>query len=170
MNGRELTAEDVIYTLDRFGSEKGNANRAMLAALDQVEALDKYTVKFTLKESYAWFLDGLEPDGARYRAQGGCREDGGPEEARAAIGTGPWMLDSYRPNVGMTLVRNPTYFLPGLPNIDRIEVMIDEDNASRIAAFMTGKYDLGFEFSGTINASTGCRQGHAEAAVDGRHP
>ncbi len=69
----------------------------------------------------------------------------------SVVGTGPWMLESYKPNVGMTLVRHPHYFLPGLPYIDRIEITIDEDNASRMAAFLTGKYDLGWEASGTIN-------------------
>ena len=57
VNGRELTADDVKYTFDRFVNEKGNANRAMMAALDKVEVVDKYTVKFTLKEPYVWFLD-----------------------------------------------------------------------------------------------------------------
>ena len=33
--------------------------------------------------------------------------------AESVIGTGPWMLDCYRPNQGMTLVRNPAYFVPG---------------------------------------------------------
>jgi peptide/nickel transport system substrate-binding protein len=61
------------------------------------------------------------------------------------------MLDSYRPNVGFTLVRNPGYFLAGLPYIERIEVAIDEDNASRMAAFLGGKYDLGWEYQGVIN-------------------
>jgi peptide/nickel transport system substrate-binding protein len=61
------------------------------------------------------------------------------------------MLDSYRPNVGLTLVRNPHYFIPGLPHIDRVEIVVDEDNASRMAAFLGGKYDLGWEFPGTIN-------------------
>src|SRR4030095_12203604 len=35
--------------------------------------------------------------------------------------------------------------------IDRVEMVVDEDNASRIAAFLAGKYDLGWEFPGTIN-------------------
>src|SRR4029450_9264055 len=69
----------------------------------------------------------------------------------ATIGTGPWMLDSYRPNVGFTFVRNPSYFLSGLPHIERVEVFVDEDNASRMAAFLSGKYDLGWEFMGIIN-------------------
>src|SRR5512145_3307639 len=47
VNGRELTAEDVKYTFDRFLSEKGNANRPMMAALDKVEIVDKHTIKMT---------------------------------------------------------------------------------------------------------------------------
>jgi peptide/nickel transport system substrate-binding protein len=43
--------------------------------------------------------------------------------------------------------------VPGLPYIDRVEMFVDEDNASRLAAFLTGKYDLGWEFPGTINRS-----------------
>jgi len=153
VNGRELDAEDVVYTLDRFRTVKGNANAYMLAALDRVEALDKYTVKFILKESYAWFLDILANPMAVCIVAKECVEKMGGDlkKPEATVGTGPWMLDSYRPNVGMTLVRNPTYFVPGLPNIDRIEILVDEDKASRIAAFLTGKYDLGTEFPGTID-------------------
>jgi peptide/nickel transport system substrate-binding protein len=69
----------------------------------------------------------------------------------ATVGTGPWMLDSYRPNTGMTLSRNPHYFLPGLPYADRVELVVDEDQASRMAAFLGSKYDLGPEFMGVIN-------------------
>src|ERR1700687_3349481 len=60
------------------------------------------------------------------------------------------MLDTYRPNVGVTYVRNLNYFLSGLPYIDRVEVNVDEDNASRMAAFIAGKYDIGWEHPGTI--------------------
>jgi peptide/nickel transport system substrate-binding protein len=48
-------------------------------------------------------------------------------------------------------VRHPGYFVPGLPYIDRVELLVDEDNASRMAAFLAGRYDLGWEFPGTIN-------------------
>jgi extracellular solute-binding protein (family 5) len=30
----------------------------------------------------------------------------------AVIGTGPWMLERYEPNVRLTFVRNPNYFAP----------------------------------------------------------
>ena len=59
VNGRELTADDVVYSMERFRTVKGNANAYMLASVDKVEALDKYTVRFTLKEPFVWFLDVL---------------------------------------------------------------------------------------------------------------
>ena len=152
VNGREMTAEDVRYTMERFLTVKGNANAYMLKSVDKVEAVDKYTVKFTLKEPFAWFLDVMaNPIATGIVAKEAIEKYGDHKKAEAVIGTGPYMLDSYRPNQGITLVRNPNYFVPGLPYIDKIEMTVDEDNASRTASFLAGKYDLGWEFPGTIN-------------------
>ena len=152
VNGRELTADDVKYSLERFMTVKGNANAYMLKSVDKVEAVDKYTVKVTLKEPFVWFLDMLaSPMAVAIVAREVVEKFGDLRKAESVIGTGPWMLDSYRPNQGATLVRNPSYFVSGLPYIDRIEVTVDEDNASRIAAFLSGKYDLGTENPGIIN-------------------
>jgi peptide/nickel transport system substrate-binding protein len=151
-NGRELTAEDVRYSLERFMTVKGNSNAYMLKSVDKVEAVDKYTVKITTKEPFAWLLDMLaSPMAVAIVAKEAVDKFGDLKKAEAVIGTGPFMLDSYRPNQGYTLVRNPAYFLPGQPYIDRVEVTVDEDNASRIAAFLSGKYDLGWENPGIIN-------------------
>src|SRR6266568_9577045 len=49
-NSREFVADDVVYTVNRFLTTKGHANAHMLKAVDKAEAVDKYTVKFTLKE------------------------------------------------------------------------------------------------------------------------
>src|SRR5205807_8173842 len=57
VNGRELTADDVVFSVNHFLTVKGNANAYMLRSVDKVEATDKYTVKFTLREPFAWFLD-----------------------------------------------------------------------------------------------------------------
>ena len=152
VNGRELTSEDVLYSIERFRTLKGNANAYMLSSVDKVEALDKYTVKITLKEPYVWLLDMLANSHAVPIIAKECVEKFGDlKRPEATVGSGPWMLDSYRPNIGMTFVRNPAYFVPGLPYIDRIEVFVDEDNASRMAAFLSSKYDLGWEFMGIIN-------------------
>ncbi|PYN86448.1 MAG: hypothetical protein DMD87_18625 [Candidatus Rokuibacteriota bacterium] len=152
VNGRELTADDVVFSVNHFLTVQGNANAYMLKSVDKVEALDKYTVKFTLKESFVWFLDMLaNPHAVAIVAREVVDKHGDLKKWESVVGTGPWMLDSYRPNVGLAYVRNPNYFQSGLPYIDRIEATVDEDNASRMAAFLSGKYDLGWEFPGTIN-------------------
>ncbi len=74
------------------------------------------------------------------------------KKPEAIVGTGPVDARQLPPQRrACTLVRNPSYFVAGLPYIDRVEVVVDEDNASRMAAFIAGKYDLGWEFPGTIN-------------------
>ena len=57
VHGRELTAEDVKYTYDRAMTVAGNPNRSAVDEVERVEAVDRYTVKFTTKGPYAWFLD-----------------------------------------------------------------------------------------------------------------
>jgi len=59
VNARELTSEDARYSVERFLSTTGNANAQMLRSVEKVETPDKYTVRFTLKEPFAWFLDVL---------------------------------------------------------------------------------------------------------------
>ena len=154
VNGRELTAEDVRYTVERFLTVKGNPSAYMLKPVERVEVVDRYTVKFALREPFAWFLDMLaSPMFAAIVAKECVDTFGDLKKAESVAGTGPWMLDGHRPNQGLTFVRHPGYFLPGLPLIDRIEVVVDEDNASRMAAFLAGKYDLGWEFPGAIPRS-----------------
>jgi peptide/nickel transport system substrate-binding protein len=145
VNGRELTADDVRYSLERFMTVKGNSNAYMLKSVDRVETPDKHTVKITLREPFAWFLDMLAtPVAIPIVAREAVEKFGDLKKPEAVIGTGPWTLENFRPNTGFTLVRHPQYFVSGLPLIERIEATVDEDNASRIAAFLSGKYDVGY--------------------------
>src|SRR4030095_1879953 len=59
VNGGELTAEDVRYTVERFLTVKGNPTSYMLNSVDRVEAVDRYTVKLVMKEPFSWLLDVL---------------------------------------------------------------------------------------------------------------
>jgi peptide/nickel transport system substrate-binding protein len=146
VNGRELTAEDVVYSLDRFRTLAGNPQSYLLSMVDRVEAIDRHTVKVTLKEPFVWFPDVVaNPMTGAIVARECVDRFGDLKKWEATVGTGPWMLDSYRPNIGMTLVRHPHYFQAGLPHVDRVELIVDEDQASRMAAFLGKKYDLGPE-------------------------
>ena len=80
--------------------------------------------RFTLKEPFAWFLDMIaNPMAVRHHRQGVRREVRRSQEAGGGDRHRP--LDARQPTgptSALTLVRNPHYFLPGLPYIDRVEM------------------------------------------------
>jgi peptide/nickel transport system substrate-binding protein len=57
VNGRELVADDVKYSLERFMAKSGFNTR--FEPVTAIDVVDKYTVKITLKEPYAPFLNHL---------------------------------------------------------------------------------------------------------------
>ena len=150
VNGRELTADDVKYTYERFLTIKGNGNRPVLEYVDRIDVLDKYTVKFTLKEPNAWFLDLLASTSTWIVAKECVEKFGDLRKAESVVGTGPWMLERWEPNVKLVYVRNPHYFVPGLPYADGIEASIDPDPSSRLAAWLAGKVDFGPEYQQVV--------------------
>src|SRR4029453_4290318 len=54
VNGRELVAEGGNVSFDRFLAVPGNPERQLLEAVDRVEVVARYTVKFLLKEPFVW--------------------------------------------------------------------------------------------------------------------
>jgi peptide/nickel transport system substrate-binding protein len=146
VNGRELTADDVKYTYDRFLQLKGNPNRAMLGHVEKIDVLDRYTVKFTLNEPFGWFLDYLANTVMWIVPREAVEQFGDLRRAEACIGTGPWMLERYEPNTRLIFARNKDYFVPGLPYVDGVEAMVDEDPSSRLASWLAGKYDFAPEY------------------------
>jgi peptide/nickel transport system substrate-binding protein len=153
VDGRELTAEDVKYTYDRFLTMKGNGNRATLHMVDKVEAPDKYTVKFTLKEPNAWFVDRLASPSTWIIAKECVEKYGDLKKWESVVGTGPWMLERYESPTRVSFARNPNYFQSGLPYVDAVQLLIDPDPASAFAAFLDGKYDFGPEYGMVIRRS-----------------
>jgi len=150
VNGRELTAEDVKYTYERFLTIKGNGNKPVLEMVDKIEALDRHTVKFTLSEPFAWFLDALAATSTWIVAREAVEKFGDLKKPEAVIGTGPWMLERYDPNVKAVFVRHPNYFVQGLPYVDGVEVTIDRDPTSRFAGWLAGRYDFGPEYQQVV--------------------
>ncbi|MET0851758.1 MAG: ABC transporter substrate-binding protein [Candidatus Rokuibacteriota bacterium] len=148
VNGRELTADDVVYTFQRALTVKGNPNRAALEEIDKVEAVDRYTVRFTMKEPFAWFLDSAAL--LYILPREAADKDGMYKKPETVIGTGAWMLERYEPNVRLSFVRNPSFYRSGLPYVDGVDVRIDTDPASKLAAWLSGQYDFAPEIQMTL--------------------
>jgi peptide/nickel transport system substrate-binding protein len=144
LNGRELIANDVKFTFDRFLSEPGNADRHMLASVDHIEAVDRYTVKFVLKEPYVWLINVLaNPRSMWIIAPEVVQQFGDLKRPESVIGTGPFLLDRYEPNVKTVFKRNPDYFLTGQPYVDGVEWLVLEDESTGLAMYRTGQIDAG---------------------------
>src|SRR5438067_2221441 len=57
VNGREVVAEDVKYSLERFMAKSGFATR--FEPVSSIDVIDRHTVRVTLKDPYAPFLNQL---------------------------------------------------------------------------------------------------------------
>src|SRR5215475_2181491 len=144
VNGRELVAEDVKFTFDRFLTEQGNPERQLLESVDRVEVMDRYTVKFLLHEPFVWLLNILASAICMWIIAPEVAEKYGDlKKVETAIGTGPFVLERYEPNVKIVFRRNPAYFRPGLPYVDGVEWLILDDESTALAMYRTGQLDAG---------------------------
>ncbi|MCZ7536505.1 MAG: ABC transporter substrate-binding protein [Acidimicrobiia bacterium] len=57
------------------------------------------------------------------------------------IGTGPFMLDDWRQNDHLTVVKNPDYWKPGLPYLDEIEYRPMPDATQMVNSIQSGEID-----------------------------
>ena len=60
------------------------------------------------------------------------------------IGTGPFKFVEFKPNVSITLARNPDYWKPERPYLDGIEWTVVKDVSTRLLSFIAGQADVYF--------------------------
>lgn len=141
VNGRPLEAEDVTATFVR-AIDPANPNRGALDMIDpaQIQAPDKSTVVFKLKYPYAPFRKLLA---SPVFSQIFPREAlaGSYEPTKVAIGSGPFTLESYTPDVAATYKKNPDYFVKGRPYVDAMKMAIIPDPTQQLAQFSAGNLD-----------------------------
>src|SRR5688572_29404540 len=120
-------------------SEKGNTDRYLLEALERVEVLDRYSVKFILNKSYIWFVDVLAiPRSMWIIAPEVVQQFGDLKKPESAIGTGPFLLERYEPNVKTVFKRNPDYFIKDQPYVNGVEWLVLEDESTGRAMALVG--------------------------------
>jgi peptide/nickel transport system substrate-binding protein len=136
-NGTEMTAKDVVYSFQKTMDAKISAYAAQWTMVDKVEAVDDYTVKFTLKEAFSPFLDTLAMPNMFVTPEGTIEKT--PFEF---IGTGPFMLKQYVPGQTAELVKNPDYWEKGIPYLDGISMSFLTDDAARVANLQSGAVDF----------------------------
>lgn len=141
VNGREVVADDVKFSLERFMAKSGFKDR--FEPVQAIDVVDKHTVRITLKEPYAPFLNHLASPSfcailAR-EAEDRFKDFNHPD---AVIGTGPFVLKSYEKGVRAVFERNPDYFMKGMPYLDGAVIEITPDAAARVSLLRAGKAEL----------------------------
>jgi len=150
LNGRELVAADVKYTWDR--AVKKSAFAKLLGSIEAVETPDTHTVRVRIADAYAPFLHNLaEPWNAILPHE---VEDklGDFKASESLVGCGPFVLERYEPGVKAVFARNPDYYEPGRPYLDRVEWLFLKDRGTQLSLFRAGQVDLPY-YDGRIPRS-----------------
>lgn len=138
VGGREFTSDDVLCTMDRIRELPGH-QASQLDGVTDISAPDAHTVTFQLDRPYAEFDTTMANHFMWILPCEGTR--GQFDLATQAIGTGPFILQSWNRDRERILVANPDYYVPEEPYVQRMEVSIVADQAAALAAFRTGASD-----------------------------
>jgi len=137
----EFTADDAVYSIKRASNKATSSYSNDFNAVDKVEALDKYTVKITLKNPVAGFLGYVANVNGGNQICKKAAEEMGENFAKKPIGTGPFMFAEYQPQQFVKLVANKQYFR-GAPVIEDITYRYIPADSSRDLAFQSGELDM----------------------------
>jgi peptide/nickel transport system substrate-binding protein len=139
VDGREMTAEDVVYSLERARSpEPSFVHAGDLANVERIEAPDAQTVRITTRTPDAVLLTTLAGVQFFVLAREAVEQYGDLKSVEATIGTGAFIVESFAPDAGAKLVRNPEYWREGLPYVDELQQLDIGDEWSQ---FLGGKVD-----------------------------
>lgn len=155
MNGRELTADDVVWSQKRLISSPSSSTSLSQPALAKTATIEKTGPwEVTLKTpqdpmaGWHWIAFGGNT-GVQYPREV-VEKYGSTSDWRNVVGTGPYILKDFVSGSVATLVRNPNYWGKDpagagkgnhLPYVDTIKYLIVPDLSTRLASMRTGKAD-----------------------------
>jgi peptide/nickel transport system substrate-binding protein len=135
-NGREFTADDVVYNVERAMDKSiGHSAYALTVTMKGARALDKYTAVIEYKQPTAYLFDTLCFIGM-------VAKEAVPDIKRRGVGTGPFKLDRWIPGDHARFVRNEAYWEPGLPYADEFTVRSFRDLPSMLVNLEAGQLDI----------------------------
>lgn len=136
-NGKTMTAEDVIASLNHHRGETKSAAKGIMEAVKDIRADGKYTVIVDLNEGNADFPYIVTAYNLTIFPAGTKGKD-----FDLGIGTGPFKLKVFNPGVRFFSERNPNYFREGRPYFDEYELITINDLNARTSALSSGQVDF----------------------------
>jgi peptide/nickel transport system substrate-binding protein/oligopeptide transport system substrate-binding protein len=155
-NGREMTAEDVKYSIERTVNPKtqspGAGFFAMIAGFDDVasgksetisgiEAVDASTVKFTLSRPDATFLHVMAINFSFVVPKEEV-EKYGEDFGKNPVGTGAYKFTKWTLGQELVISKNADYYKDGLPKLEEIKFEVGVDPTVALARLKSGEVDI----------------------------
>ena len=148
VNGRQFTAQDVAWNMERLGGlyaerlkiPMGSFQRAtMVQGITKAEAVDPLTVKVTLSKPNSAFFNGLMEN--RTPLMPKEMDDIGFTDPLKMAGIGPYQVVEWVKDQKTFFKKNPRYaeFRSGEPYFDEFREIVVPDPAAQQAAFISGQ-------------------------------
>lgn len=135
-NGKTVTAEDVIFSLQRILDPKNpKTGSASIGYVDAkgIKKLSKDTVRIPLKFANATFPDDI---GQYFNAIVPVGYD-----PAKPVGTGAFMFESFTPGQQSVFKKFPNYWQSGKPYVDSLTIIDFADDTARVNALLGGQVD-----------------------------
>lgn len=144
-DGTPLNAEAVVFTFERVYDEEHPYHEYgtwdnwswYMYMVERVEAVDEYTVRFTLQYPYAPFLDTLSNYATAIVSPAAYEELKG-EFRIQPVGSGPFKFVEWQKDDRIVLEKNPDYFL-GAPKLDQLIYRVIPESSARLSALQAGE-------------------------------
>lgn len=135
-SGRKITADDVVFTIERYLTESVGANlMERMETFKGVKAVDPKTVELTLSAPTPGLFDLLSAVFIQDREAIG-------NLARQDAGSGPFVLTDFQPGVSFTMSRFKDHWRNAETVPEKIVVRIIPDDGSATAALQAGEVDI----------------------------
>lgn len=146
-DGAPFNAQAVEFNFDRMLDENHPYHDTgpfplsfFFSAVEDTEAVDEDTVKFTLKEPYAPFLSNLAyPTGLIVSPEAVKKH--GADFGRNPSGTGPFVFGEWEANTRVVVTRNAGYW-DGPPSLEAVVFRPITDANTRVAEMLSGGIDV----------------------------
>ncbi|MEJ5152039.1 ABC transporter substrate-binding protein [Comamonas sp. MYb396] len=142
-DGRDFSSADVRYSF-LTQKKQGPRGRITLQNLERVDTPDAHTAVLVLSKPAPFLLKSLSsaelPIVPAHRYGDG--DPLGSPNSNAPVGTGPFIFEQWVRGSHVILKRNPHYWRPGVPHVDRVVIRFVRDPAAISAAIETGEADV----------------------------
>lgn len=139
-NGKAVTAQDVMRTMERHSNEDSKSGALGIVkgiVSMRTDGDDIFEVTLDIGSADLPYLM------SDYHLV--IQPDGGFDNPNAAIGTGPYVMEDYKPGVSAAATRRDDYWggtQEETAHYDRIEVIVLNDATARTAALQSGQVDI----------------------------